>query len=141
MQSGLLTDTFAAERVSSLGLDDWRRRSTDFQPPALGRNLALRDALRPIAKRHDVSVSSIAVAWDLSWPGVTAAIVGARAAKQVDGWIGAANVQLTEQDLDEIESAIQRTQAGSGPARPGRSIGQLERAEVDAPESEVSASK
>ena len=132
MQSGLLTDTFAAERVSSLALDDWRRRSTDFQRPALGRNLALRDALRPIAKRHDVSVSSIAVAWDLSWPGVTAAIVGARAAKQVDGWIGAANVQLTEPDLDEIESATRRTQAGSGPARPGRGFGRLERAEVDA---------
>jgi len=35
----------------------------------------VRDALRPIAKRHGASVSSIAIAWDLSWPGVTAAIV------------------------------------------------------------------
>jgi len=126
MQSGLLTDTFEAQRVSSLAQDDWRRLSADFQQPALGRNLALRDALRPIAKRHNVSVSSIAVAWDLSWPGVTAAIVGARAPNQVDGWIAAANVQLTEQDLEEIESAIQRTRAGSGPAHPNRGFEQLE---------------
>jgi aryl-alcohol dehydrogenase-like predicted oxidoreductase len=120
MQSGLLTDTFTAERVTSLADDDWRRRSADFQPPAIGRNLALRDALRPIAKRHSASVSSIAIAWDLSWQGVTAAIVGARAPKQVDGWIGAASVRLTPQDLDEIESAIHRTRAGSGPARPSQ---------------------
>lgn len=120
MQSGLLTDSFTAERVSSLAMDDWRRRSADFQQPALERNLALRDALRPIAKRHGASVSSIAIAWNLSWQGVTAAIVGARTPKQVDGWIGGARVRLTPQDLDEIASAIQRTQAGSGPARPNQ---------------------
>ena len=137
MQSGLLTDAFAAQRVSTLAQDDWRRRSADFQPPALERNLALRDALRPIAKRHDVSVSSIAIAWDLAWPGVTAGIVGARAPNQVDGWIGAAHVQLTEQDLDEIESAVQRTAAGSGPARPGRGFGQRGRADARPAESEA----
>jgi aryl-alcohol dehydrogenase-like predicted oxidoreductase len=118
MQSGLLTDSFTAERVSSLAEDDWRRRSADFQEPALGRNLALRDALRPIARRHGASVSSIAIAWNLSWQGVTAAIVGARTPEQVDGWIDGARVQLTPLDLDEIAAAIQRTQAGSGPARP-----------------------
>jgi hypothetical protein len=36
----------------------------------------------------------------------------------VDGWIDAAAIVLTQQDLDEIASAIQRTNAGSGPARP-----------------------
>ena len=55
MQSGLLTDSFTAERVAALAADDWRRRAPEFQPPNLGRNLALRDALRPIAAapRHD----------------------------------------------------------------------------------------
>ncbi|MFQ5809804.1 MAG: aldo/keto reductase, partial [Armatimonadota bacterium] len=62
-------------------------------------------------------VAALAVAWTLAWPGVTGAIVGARAPEQVDGWIGAASLQLTEQDLDEIAAAIRRTGAGSGPAR------------------------
>jgi len=119
MQSGLLTDGFTAERVSSLAEDDWRRRAPDFQRPRLGRNLALRDALRPIAERHGTSVSSIAIAWTLSWPGVTGAIVGARTPKQVEGWIGAAAVTLTPQDLDEIAAAIRRTRAGAGPVRAG----------------------
>ena len=52
MQSGLLTDRFDAARVEGLAPDDWRRRSPDFRPPLLERNLALRDALRPIARRH-----------------------------------------------------------------------------------------
>ncbi|MFL5309935.1 MAG: aldo/keto reductase [Myxococcales bacterium] len=120
MHSGLLTDSFTADRVAALAEDDWRRRAADFQPPNLGRNLSLRDALRSIAMRHDASVSATAIAWTLAWPGVSGAIVGARTPKQVDGWIEAASMALTDLDLDEIASAIQRTRAGAGAARPGR---------------------
>ena len=118
MQSGLLTDTFTADRVVSLADDDWRRRAREFQEPNLRRNLLLRDGLAPIADRHDTSVSSIAIAWTLAWPGVTGAIVGARSPKQVDGWIDAASIVLTPQDLDEIAAAIRQTGAGVGPAQP-----------------------
>jgi aryl-alcohol dehydrogenase-like predicted oxidoreductase len=104
--------------MASLAAEDWRRRSPEFNEPNLSRNLALRDALRPIAKRHSTSVSSIAIAWTLSWPGVTAAIVGARNAKQVDGWIDAASLALTSQDLDEIATSLRRTGAGAGPLAP-----------------------
>ena len=121
MQSGILTDGFSAERVVKLASDDWRRRSPEFREPALGRNLALRDALRPIAARHGVSVSSVAVAWVLSWPGVSGAIVGARTPAQVDGWIQAATLQLTQDDLAEIAEAIVKTQAGAGPTHPAKS--------------------
>ena len=118
MQSGLLTDRFSAERVRQLPADDWRTRSDDFRSPQLERNLALRDALRPIAGRHQASISAVAIAWTLAWPGMTGAIVGARSPEQVDGWIGAAQLSLTSQDLDEIKAAIGRTAAGSGPASP-----------------------
>jgi aryl-alcohol dehydrogenase-like predicted oxidoreductase len=118
MQSGLLTDGFSAERVAAMPQDDWRRRAPHFQEPNLGRNLALRDALRPLAARHGVSVAALAVAWTLAWPGVTGAIVGARSPKQVDGWIAAANVRLEPADLTEVAAAIERTGAGSGPRRP-----------------------
>jgi aryl-alcohol dehydrogenase-like predicted oxidoreductase len=70
--------------------DDWRRRSDSHTEPELSRNLALRDALRPIAARHGTTVSAVAVAWALAWPGVSGAIVGARNAEQVDGWLPAA---------------------------------------------------
>ena len=118
MQSGLLTDSFSAERVAALPADDWRKRSPEYQTPRLERNLALRDALKPIARRHSTTVSATAIAWTLAWRGVTGAIVGARSAEQVDGWIGAATLQLTPADLDTIAAAITRSGAGAGPSRP-----------------------
>lgn len=118
MQSGILTDGFSTQRVAQMASDDWRRRSAEFQSPKLTRNITLRDALRPIAARHGVSVSSVAIAWTLSWPGVTGAIVGGRTPAQVDGWIQAAALQLTQDDLAEISEAISKTQAGSGPSQP-----------------------
>lgn len=118
MQSGLLTDGFTESRVISMAADDWRRRSAEFQQPNLGRNLALRDALRPLAKEYNTTVAAMAVAWVLGWPGVTSAIVGARTPEQVDAWIGAASLELTPEDMDEIGDAIAETGAGVGPQRP-----------------------
>src|SRR3989440_5550815 len=69
MQSGLLTDTFTAARVAPLAPDDWCRRSPQFQPPALGKNLALRDALTPIAPRHGATVSAVGGAPAPAWAG------------------------------------------------------------------------
>jgi hypothetical protein len=48
MQSELLTEGFSADRVAKFADDGWRRRAAEFQVPNLNRNLALRDALRPI---------------------------------------------------------------------------------------------
>ncbi len=118
MQSGMLTDSFSLERLARMAEDDWRRRDPEFQEPLLSRNLALRDALRPIAARQGVSVAAVAVAWTLSWRGVSGAIVGARSPRQVEGWIAAGNLGLTAQDLDEIAQALDRTAAGTGPTRP-----------------------
>jgi aryl-alcohol dehydrogenase-like predicted oxidoreductase len=106
MQAGLLTDRWTKERVQQLAPDDWRRGSPNFQSPALERNLALRDALAPIARRHGATIAAVAVAWTLARPGVTGAIVGARSPEQVDGWIGAARLELTQGDLEEIDRAI-----------------------------------
>lgn len=115
MQSGLLTDAFSSDRTAKLAAEDWRRRASDFPEPKLSINLALRDALRPIAARNGTTVPAVAVAWTLTWPGVTGAIVGARSPQQIDGWIDAATLELTPA---EIASAITRTGAGAGPTQP-----------------------
>jgi aryl-alcohol dehydrogenase-like predicted oxidoreductase len=116
MESGILTDSFSVERVAAMAEDDWRKREDAFNEPELGRNLSLRDALRPIAKRHGTTVAALAIAWVVAWPGVTGAIVGARSREQVDGWIGAPNVELTDVDIEEIAAAVESTHAGEGPA-------------------------
>jgi aryl-alcohol dehydrogenase-like predicted oxidoreductase len=123
MVSGILNGKWTADRLNRLAPDDWRRRSPDFRRPNVERNLALRDALRPVAKRRGTTVEAVATAWTLCWPGVTDAIVGARSPEQVDGWIGAAGLTLSGEDLDEIAGAIARTGAGSGPKHPGGEAG------------------
>jgi aryl-alcohol dehydrogenase-like predicted oxidoreductase len=115
MQSGLLTGSFTESRAAALTGDDWRSRSPEFQPPRVQNNLALADALRPIATRHRTSVGAIAVAWTLTVRGVTAAIVGARSPEQVDGWIDAGQIDLNSADMSEITTAVARTGAGTGP--------------------------
>jgi aryl-alcohol dehydrogenase-like predicted oxidoreductase len=118
MQSGLLTDSFTADRVAAFPADDWRRMSPQHRSPNLERNLALRDALKPVAAKHGVPVAAVAVAWTLAWPGVTAAIVGARSPQQVDGWLPAATLRLDAADHATIVAAILKTGAGSGPTTP-----------------------
>ncbi len=118
MQSGLLSGGFTAERAAALPADDWRSRNAQFQGDALKRNLALADAFRPVAERHGTSVAAVAVAWVLTWPGITGAIVGARSPAQVDGWLDAATLELTTDEVAEVVAAIEATGAGTGPIRP-----------------------
>jgi aryl-alcohol dehydrogenase-like predicted oxidoreductase len=112
--SGLLSGTFTAERVAALPDDDWRKTFPEFTTE-LATNLVFVDALRPIAARRGATVAEVAIAWALAWPGVTGAIVGARNAAQVDGWVGAAALELSSADLLEIEAALTATGAGEGP--------------------------
>ena len=121
MQSGILTDAFSAERVAAMAATDWRRAAPNFNEPALSRNVALRDALRPIADRHRTTVPAVAIGWALAWPGVTGAIVGARTPQQVDGWIDGGRIRLTEDDLAEIAVAARGT--GTGPVHPLVAVG------------------
>ncbi|GLZ80497.1 aldo/keto reductase [Actinorhabdospora filicis] len=117
MASGLLTGAFDAARVAALPVDDWRRAAPDFTD-RLDANLAVAGALARVAGRHGVSTAAAAVAWTLAWPGLTGAIVGARKASQVDGWVAAANLRLTAEDLDEVAAVLRATGAGVGPVRP-----------------------
>jgi aryl-alcohol dehydrogenase-like predicted oxidoreductase len=107
--SGLLSGGFDAQRARELPEGDWRRGSPEFQEPALSRNLALAERLEPLAERHGVPVAAVAVAWVLATPGVTGAIVGARRPSQVDGWLPAGSLRLSDADLAELRAAVEDT--------------------------------
>lgn len=120
LQIGLLTESeFTRERIAALAPEDWRRRHPDYQSPRLERNLAVRDALHPVATAHSTTVAAVAIAWTLSWPQVTGAIVGASSPRQVEGWAAAADVALSGHELDGIGDVLIATGAGEGPTRPG----------------------
>lgn len=113
MASGLLSGRFDHDRLESLEDDDWRRQSEPFQEPQFSRTMALVDRLEPIAERLGTNLPSLAIAWTLSVPGVTGAIVGARTPEQVEEWLGAGDIDLGDDDIKEIELALDETGAGA----------------------------
>jgi aryl-alcohol dehydrogenase-like predicted oxidoreductase len=114
MLSGMLSGAMTRERIAAMPPDDWRKtRNREFQEPRLGRNLQLVERLRAIGARHGRSPGEVAIAWTLRHPAVTGAIVGARSAAQVDGFIGATEFRLGADDLQKIEQALAEA---SGPA-------------------------
>ena len=102
MGSGLLTGSMTRERIAALPSDDWRRNSSYFKEPDLSRNLELVEKLKTIGKKYGRSAGEVAIAWTLRNPAVTAAIVGGRSARQVDGISRGWDFQLTEEDVYEI---------------------------------------
>jgi aryl-alcohol dehydrogenase-like predicted oxidoreductase len=106
MYSGLLSGAMTAERAAALPKDDWRSRNPYFQPPRLERNLKLVELLREIGARHGRSPGEVAIAWTLRNPAITGAIVGARNAEQVEGWVGAASLTLNDAEFARINAFV-----------------------------------
>ncbi len=104
MGSGLLSGSMTRERVANFPADDFRRRFPAFQEPALTRNLEMAELLKRIGQRHGRTAGEVAIAWTLRNPAVTAAIVGMRSARQVEGVIGALEFRLTPEEIQEIQS-------------------------------------
>lgn len=99
MGSGMLTGAMTRERIASLPDDDWRKRSPGFQEPELSPRLELVERLKRVAEGHGVSPGAIAVAWTLRNPAVDGAIVGFRRPDQVDPILGAAELELSDEDV------------------------------------------
>jgi aryl-alcohol dehydrogenase-like predicted oxidoreductase len=106
MHSGLLTGAMTKERVAAFPSDDFRRNAKSYQQPALDRNLKLADLLKQIGSRHNVNAGVVATAWTLEQPAITAAIVGSRSAKQVEGTLAAASFKLSPAELAEINGYL-----------------------------------
>jgi aryl-alcohol dehydrogenase-like predicted oxidoreductase len=68
--------------------------------------LELVETLREIGDGHGRSPAEVAVAWVLRHPAVTAAIVGARSADQVDGFVGAMDFRLSDDEIAKIGAEL-----------------------------------
>jgi aryl-alcohol dehydrogenase-like predicted oxidoreductase len=106
MHRGLLSGKFSVERFKNLPSDDHRRNVPAFKEPALSTNLALVERLRHIAERNGKTVGQLAIAWTLFHDAVTAAIVGARNPRQIEETAQAGDWELSQEDIDEIETFL-----------------------------------
>jgi len=105
LAQGLLTGRFGPDHQFEDG--DVRAKNKLFKGEAYDRAQAALAQLRPIADRYGCTLGQLAIAWLIAQP-QTSAIVGARKSEQATQNAQAANLQLTQADLDAID-AIGRT--------------------------------
>lgn len=101
LAQGLLTGKFSPDHQFQEG--DNRAKNKLFQGQTYQRAQQALNKLRPIAERHQVSLSNLALAWLIAQP-QTNAIVGARNAEQATQNAKAADVQFSQQELGEIDA-------------------------------------
>ncbi|MGA8912624.1 MAG: aldo/keto reductase, partial [Nitrososphaeraceae archaeon] len=79
-----------------------------FTPEARNANLALVDLLRKVAERKKATLAQIALAWLLAQKPWIVPIPGTRKLQRLEENIRAVAVELTSEDLREIDSAASK---------------------------------
>jgi aryl-alcohol dehydrogenase-like predicted oxidoreductase len=96
----------AIRSLEDLDEDDFRRRNPRFQGANFQRNLDLAAAVRAIADEKGLTPAQLALAWVLSRGEDVVPIPGTKRRQYLEENVGAADVQLTPEDLERIESAF-----------------------------------
>lgn len=81
---------------------DSRRDSFDFPPVNKPKAYDIIDIMAEIGKRHNVSVAAVALNWVIRQQGVTSTIIGAKNLEQLNDNISAVNLQLTAEDMQQV---------------------------------------
>jgi aryl-alcohol dehydrogenase-like predicted oxidoreductase len=111
---GLLTGTMDEHTTFAAG--DWRSNSPLFTGETFRRNLGIVRELQRWAVERGHTVSQLAIAWTLAQPAVDVAIVGARRATHIADSVGAVDVELTTEDLAEIDHIMAGAVTVAGPS-------------------------
>lgn len=69
------------------------------------KNFALIDLLDEIGKKHNATVTQVALAWMLQRPAITSPIIGANSVEQLRDILGSLEVKLTAEDVAAIDQA------------------------------------
>ena len=102
---GLLTGKIGPDR--EYPEDDQRRHKTRFRPDNVRQVHAMLEKMQPIARRHNLSLAQLTMAWTLAQPGCSHVLCGARTAQQAIDNAGAGSVELSSDELVAITDAVE----------------------------------
>lgn len=111
---GLLTG--AIDEDTEFADDDWRSGSPQFDEGNLRQNVEVVRQLTEVADRLNCTLSQLAIAWTLVHPAVDVAIVGSRSPEHIEESVGALEVELSDADLQQIETVMQGAAVAPGPS-------------------------
>ena len=100
--------TGAITKDTELGDGDFRKNSPRFSPDAIDTNLAFVDLLKRVASEKNATPAQIALAWLLAQRPYVVPIPGTTKLHRLEENIGAANVELTKDDLRQIDEGASR---------------------------------
>jgi aryl-alcohol dehydrogenase-like predicted oxidoreductase len=106
LQKGLLSGKFSPVRSAGLPATDHRTRDPMFHEPVLPKILDFVERLKTAAGRNGMTPAGLAVAWTLSQPGVSGAIVGSRSPEQLEETTGAGDRLLSKPEEDAIRALL-----------------------------------
>jgi pyridoxine 4-dehydrogenase len=101
---GLLSGHWSKERSMTPG--DFRSFGPRFSGENLDHNLSLVEALRAVAEARSATVAQVAIAWVLSRGSDVVPLVGARRRDRLTEALGALELNLTADDLAQIERVV-----------------------------------
>jgi aryl-alcohol dehydrogenase-like predicted oxidoreductase len=101
LEHGLLTGKTTVNRAYNDG--DLRKGHPNFTPENVHRVNGLLDRMKPIAERHGATIGQLVLAWTLSQPGVSHVLAGSRSAAQSAENARAGEIELSPDELAEIE--------------------------------------
>ncbi len=104
LASGFLSGKYTRESAA-----EGRRANVQLPPVDEDRGYDIVDVARAIAEAHDASVAQVSLAWLLHKPGVTSVIVGARKEEQLLDNLGAADLELTADEMARLDDVSQLT--------------------------------
>ena len=78
----------------------------DMSSPANQRKLDIVEDLAQLAEQNDMTLIEMSIAFAITHPGVTAAIVGPRTMEQLESYLPAAEITLSTAVLDRIDELV-----------------------------------
>jgi aryl-alcohol dehydrogenase-like predicted oxidoreductase len=97
--------TGALSKDTKLGEGDFRKNNPRFQPEAMEKNQAFVDLLKRVASEKNATAAQVCLAWLLAQRPYIVPIPGTTKLHRLEENIGAAKIELTEDDLKQIDRA------------------------------------
>ena len=105
LQRGLLTGKYKGDLY--LNEDDHRESSKWFKVEYREKVNSFLDSIKPIAENHNSSIAQLVLAWTVQRKGISCLLIGARNSSQVKRNIESGKVNLSSEEIREIDDLLE----------------------------------
>ncbi len=106
LERGLLTGKISLDYTFQKG--DHRADLPHFQPEFIAKTNDLLAKIKPIAEKHNATLGQVVLRWTIERAGITVALVGARNAEQAVQNAKAIEINLSDEDIENINELVNK---------------------------------